>query len=167
MPRPTDRRLRLRWTVLVLAIAVAGCTRPPEFAPVQGTVTRGGRPVAKVEVAFYADGDTRGPRATGLTDDSGRYHLRAETGEDGAVVGQYRVCLFDRSLPLRFPGIGPRHPVGDAAKDSPHDASRQLSSKDAKKGPVSRVSVSYGRPSETPLRATVQPGGSSIDLQLP
>jgi hypothetical protein len=149
--------------ILLLAIATCGCSRAPEFAPVEGTVTQGGRPVAKVEVQFDADGDTRGPLTTGWTDEQGKYRLRTNTGIEGAVVGQYRVCIQDRSY---LPQLARTMPVSpELAKKLPPEAAKQANSKDGNK--PSRFPPAFGRPSETPLRAEVLAGGSTIDLQIP
>lgn len=155
----------LRWTLLLLVAGACGCGRGPEFAPVEGAITRGGRPLTKVEVLFYADGDTRGPLAAGLTDDQGRYRLRTETGADGAVVGRYRVCVNDRSV---MPGFGMPIPVAPGvAKSLPPEIAKPHKQADGKKAATPRIPPQYSRFAETPLRAEVTPGGSTIDLQIP
>lgn len=150
--------------LLALFVALAGgCDRPPEFAVVEGTVTRGGRPAAQIEVAFYADEDTHGPRASGLTDSSGRYRLQTEAGQTGAVVGRHRVCLYDRSPSAMMaggrpsPGLAKKMPAGVAGSLPPAAGKQQ----------APRVPEAYNRPWETPLRAEVRPGTQSLDFQLP
>jgi hypothetical protein len=61
----------------VLAVLASGCGRAEfMFFPVEGTVTKGGRPLHNVEVVFLADPDsgTVGPRASGITDETGHYY---------------------------------------------------------------------------------------------
>src|SRR5262245_13366194 len=83
--------------LLALLAASAGCQRGPmwNLAPVEGTVTKGGRPLRGIEVVFLPDADKQGPRASGLTDEAGHYRLRTDAGDDGAAVCTHRVCLHD------------------------------------------------------------------------
>src|SRR5262245_54429173 len=85
--------------VLTLAAAAGGCQREPRWnlAPVEGAVTRAGRPLANIQVVFLADVEagTQGPRASGITDQAGRYRLRTVNGDEGAVMGHHRVRLVD------------------------------------------------------------------------
>src|SRR5262245_35042525 len=86
-------RVVLVGSLLALAALAGGCHRGSAWslAPVEGTVTKGGRPLQGVEVVFLADSDadTMGPRAAGRTDEAGHYRLRTDNGEDGVVVGKY------------------------------------------------------------------------------
>jgi hypothetical protein len=80
----------IRLMVLFLgavACMAGGCGPKLTFYPVEGTVTKDGRPLRGIEVVFLADPNagTVGPRATGMTDEAGHYRLRTENGEDGAV----------------------------------------------------------------------------------
>src|SRR5262245_1189813 len=80
------------------AVTAAGCGRAEfTFYPVEGTVTKGGRPLHNVEVVFLADPDagTVGPRASGITDETGHYRLRSERGDDGAVAGKHLILIRD------------------------------------------------------------------------
>jgi hypothetical protein len=105
---------------------------------VEGTVVKDGRPLADIQVVFLADAEagTQGPRASGITDESGHYRLRTDNGEDGVVVGKHHVCLF----------------VLEAEAMTP-----------AEKRRVTRL---YGSFSETPLRIEVRPGEQVIDLEV-
>jgi hypothetical protein len=80
-----------------LAAAAEGCQRGPRWnlAPVEGTVTKGGRPLPHIEVVFVTDLDagTQGPKASSFTDEAGHYRLQTDNGDDGAVVGKHRVLL--------------------------------------------------------------------------
>src|SRR5690242_2884422 len=85
--------------LLPLAAASGGCQREPRWnlAPVEGTVTKDGHPLAGIQVIFLADADagTVGLRARGITDEAGHYRLRTDNGDDGAVAGKYRVVMLD------------------------------------------------------------------------
>jgi hypothetical protein len=92
-------RVVLLCGLLALAVAAEGCQRGPTWnlAPVEGTVTKDGRPLPHIEVVFLTDIDagTQGPKASSFTDEAGHYRLRTDNGDDGAVAGKYRVVLFD------------------------------------------------------------------------
>src|SRR5690349_18745913 len=72
--------------LLTLVAATGGCQRGPtwDLAPVEGTVTKDGRPLAHTQVFFVADLDagTQGPQAIGKTDKDGHYRLRTGNGGD-------------------------------------------------------------------------------------
>jgi hypothetical protein len=105
---------------------------------VEGTVTKDGRPLADIEVIFLTDieAGTQGPRASGLTDEAGHYRLCTDAGDEGAAIGQYRVCLLD---PLAKPET--------PAKEW-------------------RVPPRYGSFNETPLRVEVHPDPQIIDFDI-
>ncbi len=86
---------RLIWLGL-LAFA-AGCAGGPQFAEVEGTLTKGGTPLKNVRVEYWPE--TSGPKSTGVTDDQGRYTLKTEDGRTvGAVVGPHKVVLKDLDM---------------------------------------------------------------------
>jgi len=138
MSRSLSRVLLL---ALGLALMAGGCRRGPAFtfAPVEGTITKNGQPLPNVEVVFIGDPNagTRGPRASALTDENGRYRLRGDRGETGAVPGKHRVCIVDLLA-------NPETPMEKR-----------------------RMPPSYGRINETPLRAEIRPGPQTLDFDLP
>jgi hypothetical protein len=147
------------WAAVLLVVAAWGCGPPKvTFAPVEGVVSKGGKPLARVQVLFLADGDTRGPRAIGIADAEGRYRLHTDAGQEGAPVGRHRVCLLDVSASPWLARALKRLPRGAEGKVPPLtpnlDAAR-------------RVPPAYGRPEDTPLRAEVRPGPQTIDFKLP
>ena len=154
-PAPAVRRVSPLAALLVLvAVGCSGSDAP--LAPVEGTVTRNGRPVAHAQVTFMADDDTRGPRATGITDEAGRFRLATDDGKDGAPVGRHRVCVIDTTVTAeRFGMVAKRLAPDKAAPVKPAGKSTPIPS-------------AYGRPAETPLRAEVRAGASqTIDFQIP
>ena len=68
-----------------------------KFAPVSGTVTMNGKPLAGALVIFspIAKGGSidAGPGSSGKTNDKGEYTLTSDTGRTGAVVGKHRVSV--------------------------------------------------------------------------
>src|SRR5262245_22782262 len=104
MARSINRVIFL-YGLLLLTAAAGGCQRGPTWniAPVEGTVTKDGRPLANIEVVFLVDADagTQGPRASGTTDKAGHYHLRSHNGDDGALVGKHRVLVTDLEAAMK------------------------------------------------------------------
>ena len=92
--------LRTRCGGLLLLAVLVGCSSSEyELAPVSGTVTLDGEPVAKARVIFEPkrtgqEALSAGPSSNGLTDDNGRYQLQTTVeGHDGAVVGMHTVTV--------------------------------------------------------------------------
>jgi hypothetical protein len=153
------RRLSLLlW--LAFVVAAPGCSRGPQFANVEGTVTLNGRPLKDVEVVFLPDPDTGtvGPASTSYTDEHGHYQLRTHKGRGGAVVGTHRVCLRDLTI----------LPLPPFANDPEAELPRAGVPKAKPAGPKpSRVPVAYNSSQETPLRAVeVKPGEQTLDFPL-
>jgi hypothetical protein len=153
-----------------LAVTASGCGRTAfTFYPVEGTVTKDGRPLRDIEVVFLADPDTGtvGPRASGRTDEAGHYRLRTDRGEDGVVAGKHVVLIIDLEAAK---GQMLHHIRGPQRKEatqrfSPEIAKRlQDELKPAADAP--RVPPSYGRINETPLRVEVRPEAQVIDLDV-
>ena len=141
--------------LLALAVADGGCQRGPTWSlnPVEGTVTKGGRPLANIRVVFLADPDagTQGPRASGITDETGHYELRTDTGDRGAVVGRYRICLH----------IPPRREAPSSRANRPKDWAVKPPASEAVQLPPA-----YSSCAETPLRVEVHSGAQVIDLKV-
>jgi hypothetical protein len=68
-----------------------------KFAPVSGTVTMNGKPLAGATVIFSPiakEGSIdAGPGSSGKTNEKGEYTLTSDTGRTGAVVGKHRVSV--------------------------------------------------------------------------
>jgi len=84
--------------ILLCCLVFTGCgERLPETVPVSGSVTWQGKPLTSGRVVFHpqeiAEGLPRRP-ATGDLDQQGRFKLTTFRGGDGAVPGDYRVCVF-------------------------------------------------------------------------
>lgn len=150
----------------VLVVAVGGCERKFTFVPVEGTVTKNGRPLRNVNVVFLADPDTDtlGPRATGTTDEAGRYRLRADKGEDGAVPGAHRVLVLDLDV-ARQQFL--RSMRGKDAPPATPEAAKRLEGELKKQAASPRVPPKYGSIPETPLRARVGAEPLVFDITIP
>src|SRR5688500_14472551 len=83
----------------LLVAVLSGCgdgTKPlPELAPVTGTITMDGKPLADAEVLFIPASSV-GFTAAATTDSSGAYTLQTASGKDsgpGAPAGEYKVTV--------------------------------------------------------------------------
>ncbi|HJZ58381.1 MAG TPA: DUF4198 domain-containing protein [Gemmataceae bacterium] len=81
-----------------LLVAALGCGGGPyKVAPVSGTVTLDGKPLANAWVTFMPvgtkDNPDPGPTAAGKTDAQGKFTLAIEPGRPGAVVGKHKVAI--------------------------------------------------------------------------
>ena len=85
------RWIRLACASVVLLLCVTGCfRRGPELAPVTGTVTLDGEPLAGAQVEFKP---MRGNPSYGTTDQLGRYDLKYTKDKSGGVVGSHVVRI--------------------------------------------------------------------------
>src|SRR5262245_4966361 len=125
-------RYGFQFTVLLLgtvAVMAAGCRRAEfTFYPVEGTVTKAGRPLCGVEVVFLADPEsaTVGPRASGKTDEAGHYRLRTDRGDDGTVTGKHLVLILaPEGIEAQFlRSLRSQPPTNETTRQSPEMAKR-------------------------------------------
>jgi hypothetical protein len=85
--------------VLVLALAIAGCNRGPQMAPVSGVVLLSGQPVEGAAVLFTPE--SGGRPADGVTDKEGKFTLQTFAPGDGALIGKYNVAIIG----MRMTGV--------------------------------------------------------------
>jgi hypothetical protein len=152
-------------------LAAAGCGRGPEWAEVEGVVTLDGKPLPNVEVVFLPDPElgSAGPRAAALTDAEGRYHLRGDAGQEGAVVGWHRVLIVDNAARPKAPGR-PAVKPGDADDNAPAGgvALPKQRPRPSQQKMMGRVPARYTSATETPLkRVEVKPGPQRHDFDVP
>jgi hypothetical protein len=132
---------------LALVLAAIGCNSEPNYprAPVEGTVSLDGKPLAGVVVTFYpvSDGSRGLPTATATTDSAGKYRV-GTTDKDGVIVGKNRVVV-------NWP---PRERTDERDKAA------------APRPPVA-IPVRYTVASQTPFVVDVNAGnGQTINLPL-
>lgn len=77
-------------------VLVVGCDRGdlPDLAPVSGTVTMDGQPLANKEVVFAPKG---GRPSVGRTNEQGQYTMMYTVEIPGAIIGEHKVII---STPL-------------------------------------------------------------------
>ncbi len=136
--------------VLLLAVLLvfAGCgERLPETVPVSGRVTWQGEPLGEGRIVFHPQAVAKGLRerpAIGELDEQGRFALSTFRTGDGAVPGDYRVCVFSY-------------------------VSDQASAEDDVSIPetVWRIPQRYGNPQQSGLTATIPAGSKPLSLEFP
>jgi hypothetical protein len=138
-------------TVVVL-LTTAGCgakadSKMPGLVPVTGTITMDGKPLAGAAVSFVGTGTTQTIGAAGITDDTGKYELAVATGDKGAAAGDYKVVVNKLVM-----ADGSPIPPGTTSV-------AELSTKNL-------IPPMYSDFTSSQLKATVPPGGGSIDLPL-
>lgn len=107
----TTRLLGPCSALLLVSLFVAGCGGSDgEFAPVEGTVTLDGEPLAGARVEFELDtgelsyGKSEGSTSYGRTDARGHYELKATHEKEGAPVGKYVVRIRTREMTVNAEG---------------------------------------------------------------
>jgi hypothetical protein len=142
-------RAGLLTAALALAGALtwaAGCSAPVDLAPVDGTLTAGGTPLANVLVTFLPEtnGEAAHIRSLAVTDNEGRFRLQTEKQKEGAVVGRHRVIVEDLSI-----------------HSAPRSADGTVLTM-----PTPRFSADYTNPLTSPLTAEVSAGPQTIQFEL-
>ena len=107
----TIKRLLPLAVPIFVSLLLAGCGGSSEdLAPVQGTVTLDGQPLADALVEFELEpGDnvyqrTSGSSSRGKTDANGRYTLKYTHEQEGALVGKHVVRITTRSTTIDATG---------------------------------------------------------------
>jgi hypothetical protein len=99
-------------------VCLAGCkSHPYDVVDVSGVVTINGKPVKDIRVAFQPTDTTKlnpGPGSVGVTDQEGRYTLKATgLGTNGAVVGEHAISfayIWEGTDQPKPPDAGPPIP---------------------------------------------------------
>jgi len=97
--------------LVALSLFVTGCgDSAGKLAPVEGTVTLDGEPLAGAKVEFDPDsgtvayGKTEGSTSYGKTDANGHYELKYTHNKDGALVGKHVVRISTRDMTIDADG---------------------------------------------------------------
>jgi hypothetical protein len=138
--------LRLIVGVGLGLVVFAGCDSSPKLIEVNGTLLVGGKPVDKIRVEFWPEGN--GPRSVGETDAQGKFTLTSDDGTTkGALAGKHKVVLRDVGI------LNPKI-IGRAAEDV-----------DLTEGRKPRVSSAYDDAHKSPLSAEVSADKKEIQLE--
>jgi hypothetical protein len=89
--------MRARLLVGLTLVLALGCGTGKKMAPVSGTVTLNGKPLANATVSFQPIAPPgsidAGIGSQAKTNDKGEFTLMTSTGGNGAVVGKHRVMI--------------------------------------------------------------------------
>jgi hypothetical protein len=97
-----------RWAILiVITNLLLGCSKSAfEVVPVQGKVTIDGQVMSKGRVVFAPIGKSggidAGKPAFGVIQSDGTYILRTYQDDDGAIVGDHTVTIYDTGESPKF-----------------------------------------------------------------
>lgn len=131
-------------SLAVALLAAAGCGggEKVKVVPAEGVVKINGKPAANIMVQFMPDSRKggKGPTSSATTDEQGKFRLKTQDGQDGAVVGSHMVALIDTEEE--------RTPQGRAPKQAP------------------RLDSKYATPMSSNLTADVTDGGGPISLDV-
>ena len=137
---------------LCLLVALCGCgSSTIKTAPVEGTVTMDGSPLANASIQFYPVDLEAGKPGYAKTDASGQYKLSTQLGEPGkgTTPGEYKVTISSTidvpTSQMRSTESGELVPITNLQETLPDK---------------------YSKPSTTELKATVVVGKNVIDFPL-
>ena len=136
-------------TTLSLCLLVAGCDSGPGLAPVSGTVTMDGSPLAGAEVTFQPTFEGGSP-SSAITDASGRYELKFTMKEKGALPGEHivRITMAEEE-DADEGGVAGAGTTGEEGDEEPSDE---------------RIPARYNTESE--LKRTVEKKSNTFDFPL-
>ena len=152
--------------LVVASLFLAGCgDGGPELATVSGKVTKGGQPLAGVNVTFSPVNP--GPSSGARTDAEGKFILICQSGKAGAVIGQHKAILQAVA-------------AGGADSNSDPKAAMEAMLKARSGGPKGKnvdpskaaaaeapFPAEYGDPAKTPLSYEVKAGTNEFDIAIP
>lgn len=150
-----------------LLVMVVGCggDSGPALQAVTGKVTKGGQPVANVNVTFSPV--SGGVSSGGRTDAEGKFALVCQNGKAGAIEGKHKVVLTAVDVAAATASSDPM-----AARDAMMK-SRESQMDGGKRGaPVAEkkegaIPSTYNNPSTTPLEYNVAAGNNDFDIVIP
>lgn len=91
-----------RLSILALmCLFLVGCeSEVPTLAPVDGTLTQAGKPIAEAVIVLHPQEKQTGnlPKPMAITDSRGKFKLTTTSSGDGALPGKYIVTLELRAL---------------------------------------------------------------------
>ena len=155
-------QLHSMYTPAILALAL--CVLPgcggggpdrPTMAPVSGTVTLDGKPLAGANIRFFSE-DQSAETATGVTDGEGKFQLTTYNTNDGAVPGAYKVAVS-------MIQSGQAGNVPETEPDALNPPPAEMAEPDSGE---SSIPPQYLSPDTSPLKQTVMEGPNEFTIEL-
>jgi hypothetical protein len=152
--------MMFRWwvTASLLVGFLSGCGGSgPDLAPVEGTVTLDGKPLANKSLMFTPVEGTTGHGAGGSSDAEGKYTLKAVVpgatrDYEGVEAGRYRVTVFESLI------------SGDASGEDEGDEPAAAIAPEMN-GQKSEIPVVYGT-ERSPIVLDVPEDGGVLNIEL-
>jgi hypothetical protein len=144
-----------------LLILLAGCGRgSAELASVEGTVKKGEKPLANIEVVFVPTGGTPGKEVAVYTDAQGKYQIQVDSANRiGIAVGTHCLLVRDADMYLVAPDTGVDAISGESTGQSPKANPRRK---------TSRIPLDYSDTAKTPLKnVQIKSGVQTLDIDIP
>lgn len=139
------KSIRAALAGLACAAFAAGCGGAAALPETEGTVVGpDGKPMPNVLVQFTPV-ESKGAKvvtSSAVSGPDGKFSLKADTGQTGAVAGRHKVVLIDNDL---------------NTEDEPTAKGKKL---------VSRIPREYLSPATTPLEVTVEAGKKTHELKI-
>jgi hypothetical protein len=149
------RIIRQARLILILALALSGCSSKNQPVRVEGIVTLDDRPVEGVMVVFIPEGTISRP-ASAMTDSEGHFSLTTFKEGDGAIPGDYRVVIKKRDAL-------PEPPAIDAS--DPKSILAHYKNREDRRKQKSQLPHVYAQEKTTPFHYTV-PVNGKVFLEL-
>lgn len=130
------------------------------MAPVVGTVTYRGQPVAGAKISFMTVGAPRS--ATGTSDATGRFALSTFSEGDGALVGSHIVTVFKPKVDVAIAGPDPN--LDREAYLAAMDAAAQKAMQS--QAIESALPAKYSDSTKSGLRVVVGAGANDVPILL-
>ncbi len=152
--------------VVLWALVVAGCggESGPALQAVTGKVTKGGQPIANVNVTFSPV--SGGVSSGGRTDAEGKFALVCQNGKAGAIEGKHKVVLtvVDAAATSTTDPMAARDAMMKSRESQMDGGKRGAPVAEKKEGPIPST---YSSPSSTPLEYNVATGNNDFDIVIP
>jgi hypothetical protein len=93
-------------------VAASGCDTGPKYVPVSGIVTLDGQPYTEAVVVFQPQATESNPNpgrgSSSYTDAKGRFTLKTDEGQEGAVRGKHLVRIMTKgnNVVIADPSLG-------------------------------------------------------------
>ncbi len=158
----TTRRL----CAIVTSLVLLGCGEGgPELASVSGTVTKGGKPLAGVNVTFAPT--AAGPSSGARTDADGKFILICQSGKMGAIVGEHKAVLQAVAESKVDSNSDPKGAMEAMLKARSGGAKGKNVDPSKVAAAETPFPPEYGDPGKTPLTYTVKAGSNEFDIAIP
>jgi len=146
------------------SLILTGCgDSGPALSSVSGKVTKGGKPLANINVTFTPTAG--GPSSAGRTDSDGKFALICQNGKAGAVPGKHKVVLQAFQEAAVDSNADPKAAMEAYMKMRGGNGKKNTApSNDPSGGAFPKE---YGDAAKTPLQYEVTASANEFDIVIP